>query len=896
MAPLAPPEHNCPLCQSDDDSHMVSCDRCNEWYHFECVGVTDDIANHSWVCLKCTKTDALNPPSKSTGATSKASKPQETEQLDGPRKLAPPVAPAQTSQPLQLSVDLQLKMLEEERAIERKYLMRKYQLMMEASRTANHPTHSHSDDSFYNPPCHSSPLRPVPSIAPELHLLEGTRGANETALLNSSQIAARHAVSKELPVYSGEPEEWPLFIATYENTTKLCGYTPEENMVRLQRCLRGKALEAVKCQLLHPANLEHALATLRMLFGRPEIIVHSLIEKINKIPAPRADRLGTLIDFALAVRNMVATVKACNLEEHLYNITLLQGLVERLPTMVKLNWATHRVRLGTVSLLEFSDWLYTMAEAASTVTMSPATSVCNDARSRRSGHREDGFLNVHTENQQRYVSPQRPRGNCVVCERSCSATEICPEFLNMNHSDRWTTLREHKLCRTCLGTHRGPCRCNDICGKNGCTYKHHRLLHNERNEAFNGAARNPVQSYVGENPTTNINFTQQNCNTHRLNEKSVLFQYIPIALHHNGNTVHTYAFVDCGSDITLLEEDLAADLNLHGEKHPLCIRWTADHCRFENSTERVSLQVSGLGNKTHKYILPDVFTVKDLKLPTQSLDANKLRKRYSYLRGLSVESYFNVRPRLLIGMNNIRLGHALDSREGRENEPIATRTRLGWTIFGTCSDDHPKPVTAPYSFHICLHSNFGEDTLHDAVKDYFALDNVGITAPTKELLSVEDERAMAILRSNTHFECGRYTTRLLWKYDDIRLPNNKAMALRRHDCLLKRMTREPALGEILKKKIADYAQKGYIRKLSSDEIRQRGNRTWYLPIFPVFNPNKPGKVRIVWDAAAAVAGTSLNSVLLKGPDHLEPLPFVLHKFRERSMRRHRRNVPPCQDK
>ncbi|XP_062533689.1 uncharacterized protein LOC134202685 [Armigeres subalbatus] len=613
-------------------------------------------------------------------------------------------------------------------------------------------------------------------------------------------------------------------------------------MVRLQRCLRGKALEAVKCQLLHPANLEHALATLRMLFGRPEIIVHSLIEKINKIPAPRADRLGTLIDFALAVRNMVATVKACNLEEHLYNITLLQGLVERLPTMVKLNWATHRVRLGTVSLLEFSDWLYTMAEAASTVTMSPATSVCNDARSRRSGHREDGFLNVHTENQQ-------------------SATEICPEFLNMNHSDRWTTLREHKLCRTCLGTHRGPCRCNDICGKMAAPTSiivYYIMNATKHSTALLGILYNPM-----------------------LNEKSVLFQYIPIALHHNGNTVHTYAFVDCGSDITLLEEDLAADLNLHGEKHPLCIRWTADHCRFENSTERVSLQVSGLGNKTHKYILPDVFTVKDLKLPTQSLDANKLRKRYSYLRGLSVESYFNVRPRLLIGMNNIRLGHALDSREGRENEPIATRTRLGWTIFGTCSDDHPKPVTAPYSFHICLHSNFGEDTLHDAVKDYFALDNVGITAPTKELLSVEDERAMAILRSNTHFECGRYTTRLLWKYDDIRLPNNKAMALRRHDCLLKRMTREPALGEILKKKIADYAQKGYIRKLSSDEIRQRGNRTWYLPIFPVFNPNKPGKVRIVWDAAAAVAGTSLNSVLLKGPDHLEPLPFVLYKFRER---------------
>lgn len=88
-------------------------------------------------------------------------------------------------------------------------------------------TNAMPDDSFRMPPCHSSPLRPPPATAPELHLLEGTGGANETALLNSSQIAARHAVAKELPVYSGEPEEWPLFIATYENTTRLCGYTPE---------------------------------------------------------------------------------------------------------------------------------------------------------------------------------------------------------------------------------------------------------------------------------------------------------------------------------------------------------------------------------------------------------------------------------------------------------------------------------------------------------------------------------------------------------------------------------------------------------------------------------------------------------------------------------------------
>lgn len=84
----------------------------------------------------------------------------------------------------------------------------------------------------------------------------------------------------------------------------------------------------------------------------------------------------------------------------------------------------------------------------------------------------------------------------------------------------------------------------------------------------------------------------------------------------------------------------------------------------------------------------------------------------------------------------------------------------------------------------------------------------------------------------------------------------------------------------LAQKLWKTATKGYISKINKTH---RAPRIWYLPIFPVFNKNKPGKCRIVWDAAAKSYGVSLNSMLHKGPDFLASLLGILFKFREKAV-------------
>ncbi|XP_046865633.1 uncharacterized protein LOC124459897 [Drosophila willistoni] len=76
--------------------------------------------------------------------------------------------------------------------------------------------------------------------------------------------------------------------------------------------------------------------------------------------------------------------------------------------------------------------------------------------------------------------------------------------------------------------------------------------------------------------------------------------------------------------------------------------------------------------------------------------------------------------------------------------------------------------------------------------------------------------------------------------------------------------------------------KGYARKLE-EEVVEKPENGWYLPIFTVRNPHRPDRVRLVWDAAAQLSGVAPNDFLLKGPDIFVPLLQIMYNFRMRAI-------------
>ena len=68
--------------------------------------------------------------------------------------------------------------------------------------------------------------------------------------------------------------------------------------------------------------------------------------------------------------------------------------------------------------------------------------------------------------------------------------------------------------------------------------------------------------------------------------------------------------------------------------------------------------------------------------------------------------------------------------------------------------------------------------------------------------------------------------------------------------------------------------------MDESEVKGAFGKEWYLPHHPVLNPNKPGKVRRVCNAASKYKEVCLNHKLLAGPDLLHGLIGTIFRFRE----------------
>lgn len=120
---------------------------------------------------------------------------------------------------------------------------------------------------------------------------------------------------------------------------------------------------------------------------------------------PKADKLETIISFALSVENLCATMETSGLISYLQNPSLLKELVDKLPAQMRLNWALYKSNFENVTITTFSSWIAEIAEAACEVvhyqTVEPKRS---DSKNEKNSTKRNEYLNTHV-NDSSHVAP-----------------------------------------------------------------------------------------------------------------------------------------------------------------------------------------------------------------------------------------------------------------------------------------------------------------------------------------------------------------------------------------------------------------------------------------------------------------------------------------------------------
>ncbi|XP_062556968.1 uncharacterized protein LOC134221804 [Armigeres subalbatus] len=898
--------YNCGKCHrpDEDESQMVFCDNCQVWFHFGCQGVTSAVQeDNDWVCNDCA--------GDSNGATALGA--EENELLEAEReiarereRLAALIERKKRVASMKLELEkekreamwqlekqeLEAKAVAEEefnkkkkaeqskiqrridKALAERVQLEKEQSTIRFCRKTSTPTVG-LGNALEN--ARSSKVNADATRAGNVHTSESASNSEsdsgEDASANGdevevvptkAQLSARQFLARRLPTFTGKAEEWSIFITSYEASTKACGFSNLENLVRLQECLKGAALEAVGSRLLLPQFVPKVIQELREQFGQPEQILETLLVKVRSADAPKTEKPASYITFGRLVQQLCDHMEATRLEEHLINPLLISELAKKLPPSTKMDWIRYkRGQLGDgkrVTLRTMADFLAEIVsvatEAINLVDGQPSSSrVCNPERNReRSKVKQQGaFVNVHNEDERtvRDTEPQK-RIPCVKCGETNHRLRNCEDFLKLDPAQRLKAVERWQLCKSCLNAHGdSKCKMNIRCKVANCNATHNTLLH---------------QLYA-----------HSSCNMHSsIVQTSVIFRVVPVMVYNGSKAVKILAFLDEGSSYTLIEDSVAEELGCDGIVQPLRVSWTSGMTRLERESKIIDLALSSL-DSTQKTVVRSAHTVRELGLPKQTMRFAEFAMQYQHLRGLKVADYPMETPRILIGLKHLHLFAPLESRVGNPGEPIAVRSALGWTVYGPQEKSQQNSTFVGH--HTC--ASVSNEELYRILKSHYVVEDSAVMVDVIPE-SDDDRRAREILEGTTVRIGQRFQSGLLWREAEIKFPDSYGMAEKRMKSLEKRLARNPMLQQNVQRQMEEYIEKGYCHKATKQELQTtERHKAWYLPLNIVLNPKKPGKVRLVWDAAAAVQGVSLNSALLKGPDLLVSLPSVISQFRER---------------
>lgn len=424
---------------------------------------------------------------------------------------------------------------------------------------------------------------------------------------------------------------------------------------------------------------------------------------------------------------------------------------------------------------------------------------------------------------------ERRNRACVYCDQAEHSSKDCSRVTTVDERKR--LLAQRKLCFNCTGAkHRASeCKSNLTCKK--CNLKHHTSICNKQN----------LLTAAGNS------------------EGSLVYPVVVVEV----EGLKCRALLDTGAGGSYASAALINRLpkrNSHKEVRHVEMMLGSVTKEMEMST----IKVEALDGKFN--INVNVTKVdKGELLMLDNPNYEQLLNTYKHLEGVEMLDH-DRKPKLpihlILGASDyMRIKTGERPRIGKIGEPVAEKTRFGWTIIAQGEE-------IDYTAMLLTQASQSD------YEELCRLDVLGLAdACERDQREVYSEFREQLVRSDD----GWYETGLPWKGDHPPLPNNRNGSLRRL-ANLQRKLRQTAMtesyAEIIEKQKAD----GIVETASD----QPCGVEFYIPHKPVVREAAEStKLRIVYDASARAypEAPSLNECLNAGPPLQNRLWNVLVRLR-----------------
>ncbi|XP_048749330.2 uncharacterized protein LOC125661393 [Ostrea edulis] len=734
----------------------------------------------------------------------------------------------------------------------------------------------------------------------------------ELCQIMTRMMARKDVVLSRLIKYNDSPIQYLSWKQTFKAVMLELAVTPSEELDLMIKWLGPDSSRQAECLKTasagnHVDALHKLWDRLDIRYGSPELIEACLRNKLTNFPKlsntpADSKRLYDLYDLLSEIQCVKANPLYSSVLAMYDSSTGVNQIVSRLPTNLQEKWSsranTYKNQHGMLfpPFSYFVNFIYDMAKWRTDPSFQYNTSTLSSQK--QSANNQPQIRVNARKTELSTNSTAEDKLMCPVHNTNHNLNQ-CRTFRQKPMKERMEILKKNKLCFRCCSLKRhtkNKCqetiRC-DVCNQTS----HPTGLHVLRVQNVQQPSHNKDENLTeddnrhgGESRTGVNTKCTQVCGTDKICSKSCA-KILQLYVYNEDQPMQArkvYALIDDQSNYSLGKPELFDNFDDHSE-----------HINFTLST--CSGKVSATGRKGNNYVvesadhsvrikIPSLIECSDIPDNRHEIPSPEVVKNFPHLCDLV--SYIppvddSVHIELLIGRDVIQAHHVVDQRLGGDNLPYAHKLPLGWVVVGeSCigalhGRESVQTITVSKT-HIL--ANGRATYLEPCVNTLTIKENsIFEKTPQDERLgpSVEDELFISLMESKVTKDCDdRWTAPLPFRENRKLLPNNRTQALQR----VKSLDRSLQKDEVKKKHVVEFMGKMF--ENGHAEVAPplpTLSEQWYLPFFGIYHPKKPGKVRVVFDSSAVFRGTSLNDVLMKGPDLTNNLLGVLLRFRKEAI-------------